>query len=200
MEWPLKCPRRCDSTTTPLTCAPFGITTLLFSCKTGSTTSPSKRSPARLLFTLMCWLMRIVRLVPAAIFTSAGLMIGAPPGAGAPTGCPAAIGSPVESTCPGAPGAVAGVFDATPGADEFGATPAAGVTVVVTASAVCPGAGGCTVVVVTLPFLSVETTCCACPVAAACFFAVSSAASCFDLQPASTTSASVMIAAAFPRC
>ena len=65
----------------------------------------------------------------------------------------------------------------------FAGNAAAGVTVVVTACAVCPGTGGCTVVVVTLPFLSVETTCWACPVAAACFFALSIAASCFDWQP-----------------
>jgi hypothetical protein len=88
--------------------------------------------------------------------------------------------------CPVATGAVAGVF---------AATPAAGVTVVVTACVACPGAGGCTVVVVTFPFLSVETTCCACPVDAACFLAASIAVSCFDLQPASITNASIIVAA-----
>jgi hypothetical protein len=62
--------------------------------------------------------------------------------------------------------------------------------VVVTCCAVCPGAGGCTIVVVVLPFLSTEVTCCACPVAAACFFAVSIAWSCFDVQPAIITTAS----------
>src|ERR1700759_4119543 len=107
--------------------------------------------------------MRIVRLVPAAIFTSAGRTIGAAPGAGAATGCPEESTCPAVTGCPltapGAPpGAVAGVFGATV------AVGLAGTVVVVTACVVCPGAGGCTVVVVTLPLLSVETTCCACPV------------------------------------
>jgi hypothetical protein len=134
----------------------------------------------------MRWLIRIVKFVPAAIFTSAGRTIGTPPGAGACTGWPEASTCPAVTGCPVATGAVAGVF---------AATPAAGVTVVVTACAVCPGAGGCTVVVVTFPLLSVETTCCACPLAAACFLAASIAASSFDLQPASIANASIIVAA-----
>src|SRR6185437_9423277 len=88
---------------------------------------------------------------------------------------------------------MAGCPGATAASDSFviGAA-AAGVTVVVTAWAVCPGAGGCTVTVVVLPFLSTETTCCACPVAAACFFAASIAASSFDLHPTSNASASAI--------
>src|ERR1700722_4366568 len=107
--------------------------------------------------------MRIVKFVPAATFTSAGRTIGAAPGAGAITGCPeesvcpAVTGSPVAACPPsdatGVPGAVAGVFAAT------GGTEAAGVVVVVIACVVCPGAGGCTVVVVPLPLPSVETPC-----------------------------------------
>src|ERR1035438_271853 len=64
-----------------------------------------------------------------------------------------------------------------------GAPGSSGVTVVVTASVVCPDVGGCTTVVVVLPFWSTETTCCDCPVAAACFLACSSARSCFELHP-----------------
>jgi hypothetical protein len=45
-------------------------------------------------------------------------------------------------------------------------------------------------VVVVFPFLSTDTTCCACPVAAACFFAASTAWSCLELQPASMATAS----------
>ena len=51
--------------------------------------------------------------------------------------------------------------------------------------------------VVTFPFLSVETTCCGCPVAAACCLALSIAASSFDLQPASITNASIIATATF---
>jgi hypothetical protein len=56
--------------------------------------------------------------------------------------------------------------------------------VVVTDAIVCPGAGGCTVVVVVVPFESTVVTCCGCPDAAACFFAASIALSCFDSHPA----------------
>jgi hypothetical protein len=73
----------------------------------------------------------------------------------------------------------------TTGADGAGrgAPAVAGVTVVVTSSFVCPAAGGCTNVVVVFPALSTDTTCCACPVAAAAFFAWSSAFSCLDAHP-----------------
>src|ERR1035441_1413289 len=64
-----------------------------------------------------------------------------------------------------------------------GAPAAGGICVVVIAALVCPAGGGCTTVVVVVPFLSTETTCCACPVLAACFLACSSACSCFELHP-----------------
>jgi len=61
----------------------------------------------------------------------------------------------------------------TVGSDGAGTgVPAAGgVEVVAISPVACPFAGGCTIVVVVVPFLSTETTCCACPVAAACFLA-----------------------------
>jgi hypothetical protein len=77
---------------------------------------------------------------------------------------------------------------------------AAGVTVVVTSCAVCPGTGGCTVTVVVFPFLSTLTTCCGCPVAAACFFAASIAASCLDWHPASNAAASIVAPANAKNC
>jgi hypothetical protein len=46
------------------------------------------------------------------------------------------------------------------------------------------------VLVVVFPSLSTDTTCCACPVAAACFFAASIALSCADSHPASIASPS----------
>jgi hypothetical protein len=46
-------------------------------------------------------------------------------------------------------------------------------------------------VVVVFPLLSIDTTCCACPVAAACFFAAAIALSCCDAQPANINTASV---------
>src|ERR1019366_5120461 len=52
-DLPLKCPRRCATSTTPPTSAPFGTSTLLSPASTGSTTSPVKAFPARLVFTLM---------------------------------------------------------------------------------------------------------------------------------------------------
>src|SRR5208283_2950113 len=64
-----------------------------------------------------------------------------------------------------------------------GAPGAGGVCVVVMVSFVCPAGGGCTTVVVVIPFLSTETTCCGCPVLAACTLACSSAFSCLDVHP-----------------
>src|SRR5450631_2016022 len=69
----------------------------------------------------------------------------------------------------------------------MGAPATGGTVVVVIASTFCPAAGGCTTVVVVVPFLSTETTCCACPVADACFLACSSACSCLELHPARMT-------------
>jgi hypothetical protein len=57
--------------------------------------------------------------------------------------------------------------------------------VVETACMVCPFAGGCTTAVVVVPVLSTATTCCGCPLEAACFFAWSIALSIFDSHPAS---------------
>src|SRR5215469_525886 len=126
--------------------------------------------------------MRIASVVPARTLTSAGATMGAAPGAGAAGGSAAAVAGCIA----GVPGATAGVL---------AGTLAAGVTVVVMACAVCPGAGGWTVVVVTLPFLSVVTTCWGCPVATACFFACSIAASCFDWHPVNKLRASAMVTA-----
>lgn len=75
----------------------------------------------------------------------------------------------------------------------MGAPAAGGVVVVAIASIVCPFAGGCTTVVVVVPFLSTETTCCGCPVAAACCLAWSSALSCFDSHPDSMAAANTSI-------
>jgi hypothetical protein len=52
-------------------------------------------------------------------------------------------------------------------------------------------------VVVVVPSLATEITCCACPVAAACFFACSTAFSCLDAQPANSTTASASAPYAF---
>ena len=75
----------------------------------------------------------------------------------------------------------------------MGAPAAGGVVVVAIASIVCPFAGGCTTVVVVVPFLSTETTCCGCPVAAACCLAWLSALSCFDSHPDSMAAANTSI-------
>jgi hypothetical protein len=73
----------------------------------------------------------------------------------------------------------------TTGADGKGlAAPAAGgVLVATTIGSFCPAAGGCTTDVVVTPLLSTLTTCCGWPVATACFFAWSSAFSCFEAHP-----------------
>jgi hypothetical protein len=67
----------------------------------------------------------------------------------------------------------------------IGAPGVGGVTTDVIASLVCPLAGGCTVIVVVVPSLLTETTCCACPVFAASVLACSSAFSCFEAHPES---------------
>ena len=83
MEEPLKWPRRWDSSTMPPTGVPLGTMSWPLEVEMGSTTSPSKWSPVRLVLTLMCWLMRIWRSVPAGMWTSAGLMTIEVSGAGA---------------------------------------------------------------------------------------------------------------------
>src|ERR1700737_2966326 len=145
----------------PPTGVPLGMMTRSLSPRTGSTNSPSKRSPGRLVLTLMCWFTRMARVVPAGTLTSAGRTTGLPPGGDCACGCPC------DGYCPGywlgagaTPPAVAGVLAGTGPA----ALPAAlgfddGGTVVVIVGVAWPGAGGCTVVVVVVPFLSVETTC-----------------------------------------
>src|SRR3954470_22461324 len=70
-----------------------------------------------------------------------------------------------------------------PEGDGLGAPEAGGALVVTSVGSFWPCAGGCTMVVVVIPFLSTEITCCGWPVATACFFACSSAFSCFDAHP-----------------
>ena len=86
-DLPLKCPRRCDTSTTPSTGVPLGRITRPFASVQPSSTSPSKRVPGSVCFTLMFWLMRMASSDPAGIFTSAGCTTGGPPGTGCPAPC-----------------------------------------------------------------------------------------------------------------
>jgi hypothetical protein len=92
-------------------------------------------------------------------------------------------GAGAEASAAGGGGACGTAETTGPDALGLGCPEGGGVVVVTRVGSFWPCAGGCTTVVTVLPSLSTLATCCGWPVAAACFFASSSAFSCFEEQP-----------------